>query len=101
MDDQPVTRLLPDWRGGDESALEQSTPLVHQELKRLARGAFRSGHPGHTLQPTALLHEAFEKLVAVDWRDHAHFFALASRRLSGVLPEQRPRMVAVRDMLDE
>ena len=87
MKDQPITKLLQDWRGGDAGALERLTPLVHHELKRLARGAFRSENPGHTLQPTALLNEAFEKLVDVDvdWQDRAHFFALASRMMRRIL----------------
>lgn len=87
MTDQSITRLLLDWRGGDEAALDQLTPLVFDELKRLARGAFRSENPGHTLQPTALLNEAFEKLVDVDvdWQDRAHFFALASRMMRRIL----------------
>jgi len=87
MDHQPITRLLQDWRSGDDAALERLTPLVHQELKRLARRAFRAENPGHTLQPTALLNEAFEKLVKVDvdWQDRAHFYALASRMMRRIL----------------
>jgi RNA polymerase sigma factor (TIGR02999 family) len=87
MEGRHITRLLADWRGGDESALEELTPLVFDELKHLARRAFRSERPGHTLQPTALLNEAFEKLVEVnvEWQDRAHFYALASRMMRRIL----------------
>ncbi len=87
MEERRITRLLADWRSGDESALEQLTPLVFDEMRRLARRAFRSESPGHTLQPTALLNEAFEKLVEVevDWQDRAHFYALASRMMRRIL----------------
>jgi RNA polymerase sigma factor (TIGR02999 family) len=82
-----ITRLLHAWSGGDGKALEQLTPLVYQELRRLARGVFRSERPGHTLQPTALVHEAFTRLVSagVSWQSRAHFYALAARQMRRIL----------------
>ena len=75
-----VTQLLTAWRGGDAQALEQLTPLVYRELHRLARGAMRGERPDHTLQTTALVHEAFIALAdaQVDWADRAHFYAIAA-----------------------
>lgn len=82
-----VTQLLRAWREGDERALEQLTPIVYQELHRLARGVFRGERSGHTLQPTALVHEAFLRLVDsdVDWQNRAHFYAIAARQIRRVL----------------
>ena len=82
-----VTRLLGAWRRGDAGALEQLTPLVYRELHRLARSAMRGERPGHTLQTTALVHEAFIGLAdaAVDWVDRAHFYAIAARQMRRIL----------------
>lgn len=82
-----LTRLLGAWRAGDRAALDALVPLVYAELHRLARGAFRGERPGHTLQTTALVHEAFEHLVSarVDWQDRAHFFAIAARQMRRIL----------------
>ncbi len=82
-----VSQLLAAWRGGDRDALEQLTPLVYRELHRLARGAMRGERPGHTLQTTALVHEAFIALAGarVDWADRAHFFAIAARQMRRIL----------------
>lgn len=82
-----MTQLLGAWRGGDRSALDRLVPIVYHELHRLARGALRGERPGHTLQTTALVHEAFEHLVdaRVDWQDRAHFFAVAARQMRRIL----------------
>ena len=82
-----LTQLLVAWRAGDRAALDALVPLVYSDLHRLARSAFRGERPGHTLQTTALVHEAFEHLVAarVDWQDRAHFFALAARQMRRIL----------------
>lgn len=82
-----ITRLLRAWSSGDAQALERLTPLVYQELRRLARGVFRGERAGHTLQPTALVHEAFTRLVnaEVSWQSRAHFFALAARQMRRIL----------------
>jgi RNA polymerase sigma factor (TIGR02999 family) len=82
-----ITQLLADWRAGDEAALQRLTPLVYGELRRLAQRLFRSESSGHTLQPTALVNEAFECLVRMDvsWRDSEHFFALSARLMRRIL----------------
>jgi RNA polymerase sigma factor (TIGR02999 family) len=83
-----VTRLLRAWSGGDPSALNALTPLVYEELHRRAHLLMRRENPGHTLQTTALVNEAYLRLVdlrQVSWRDRAHFFALASRVIRHVL----------------
>ncbi len=84
---ESITQLLSEWRAGDEAALERLTPLVYAELRRLAQRLFRSESPGHTLQPTALVNEAFEGLVRMDvsWQDRAHFFALSARLMRRIL----------------
>lgn len=82
-----VTQLLLQWRGGDHDALEELAPIVYNELRRLARHYMRGERSGHLLQTTALVHEAFVKLVdlEVEWRDRVHFFAIASRLMRRVL----------------
>src|SRR5437868_9823159 len=77
-----VTRLLVDWSQGDQGALEQLTPLVYSELRRLADRYLRRERPGHTLQSTALVHEAWMKLIdqrSVQWQNRAHFFGVAAQ----------------------
>ncbi len=82
-----VTRLLMDWRGGDANALDDLLPLVYEELRRLAARHMAGEADGHTLQPTALVHEAYVRLVDADieWQDRAHFFAAASRVMRRML----------------
>ena len=83
-----VTELLTSWCAGDESALAQLTPLVHDELHRLARRQMRNERAGHTLQTTAVVNEAYLKLVdlaRVRWQDRAHFFAMAARLMRHIL----------------
>jgi RNA polymerase sigma factor (TIGR02999 family) len=83
-----VTRLLRAWSSGDSDALNALTPLVYDELHRRAHLLMRREHPDHTLQTTALVNEAYLRLVdlrQVSWRDRAHFFALASRVIRHVL----------------
>jgi RNA polymerase sigma factor (TIGR02999 family) len=81
------TQLLTEWRSGHPQALDRLTPLVYDELRRLARGYMRGERRGHTLQATAVVHEAFLRLVQanVALQDRAHFFALASRLMRRVL----------------
>src|SRR5688572_27392289 len=77
-----VTRLLLAWRAGDQSAVDELMPLVHDELRRRARRLMRGERVGHTLQTTALINEAYLRLVdirLVQWQDRAHFFAMAAR----------------------
>jgi len=83
-----VTELLVAWSKGNKLALDQLAPLVEGELRRLARLYLGREAPGHTLQPTALINEAYLRLVAwksVDWRDRAHFFAVAAKMMRRIL----------------
>jgi len=83
-----ITALLVAWGRGEESALAQLTPLVHRELRRLARSYLRRERHGHTLQTDALVNEAYLHLIdlsRVEWRDRAHFFALAARLMRRIL----------------
>lgn len=81
------TQLLIDWRSGQPQALDRLTPLVYEELRRLARGFMRGERGGHTLQATAVVHEAFLRLIQanVPLQDRTHFFSLASRLMRRVL----------------
>jgi len=81
------TQLLEDWHSGQPQALNRLTPLVYEELRRLARHYMKSERGNHTLQATAVVHEAFLRLVQanVELQDRAHFFALASRLMRRVL----------------
>ncbi|HEY0407802.1 MAG TPA: sigma-70 family RNA polymerase sigma factor [Pyrinomonadaceae bacterium] len=83
-----ITRLLQDWRDGDQTALEKLMPLVERELHRIANRYMRREHPSHTLQTTALVNEAFLRLVdqkAVRWQNRAHFFAIAAQIMRRIL----------------
>jgi len=83
-----VTELLVGWAGGDDAALDQLTPLVHQELRRIARRHMAHERAGHVLQPTALVNEAYLRLVdirRVRWNDRVHFFAVAARLMRRIL----------------
>ena len=83
-----VTELLRAWGDGDDGALEQLTPLVEAELRRLARGYMRRERRGHTLQTTALVNEAFLRLTdarRVRWQDRAHFLGISARLMRRVL----------------
>jgi len=83
----PITDLLTRWQGGDDVALERLTAAVYAELHQIATVLFRREAPGHTLQPTALVHEAFINLTdaEVSWQNRAHFFALAARMMRRIL----------------
>jgi RNA polymerase sigma factor (TIGR02999 family) len=84
----PLTDLLVAWGQGDERALAALTPLVYNELRRLAQWYLVQERPGITLQATALVNEAYLRLVGVDrvrWQDRAHFFAMAARQMRRVL----------------
>jgi len=83
-----VTSLLRAWGRGDSAAIDRLTPLIYAELHRLAGRYMRREHPAHTLQATALVNEAFVRLVdvrTVDWQDRAHFFAVAARVMRRIL----------------
>ena len=88
MQNTEVTVLLNQLNDGDESAPERLLPLVYDDLRRLARAYFADEKPEHTLQPTALVHEAYIRLVNwenVDWQNRAHFFAVAAEVMRKIL----------------
>lgn len=82
-----VTQLLLEWRGGSQQALDALMPVVYDELRRLAQHYMRGERPEHTLQATALVNEAYLRLVdmKVSWQDRAHFFAVAARLMRRML----------------
>jgi len=83
-----LTQLLVRWRNGDRAALDEMTPLVYEELRRLARYFLAAERSNHTLQPTALVHEAYLRLIdqrSVDWRNRAHFLAMAATMMRRIL----------------
>lgn len=83
-----VTQLLVDWSNGDQAALEKLMPLVYDELHRMAKRHIGRERPGHTLQTTALVNEAYLRLVdqrSVRWQNRAHFFAIAARLMRRIL----------------
>lgn len=85
---QEFTQLLINWRNGDKTALDKMTPVVYDELRRLARHFLAAERPDHTLQPTALVHEAYLRLVdqhAVDWQNRAHFLGVAASMMRRIL----------------
>src|SRR5260370_1167791 len=84
---QSVTQLLAEWRAGNPQTREQLMPIVYGQLRALAGRLIASERPGHTLAATALVHEAYLKLVDVDvpWQDRAHFFTLAARMMRRIL----------------
>jgi RNA polymerase sigma factor (TIGR02999 family) len=86
-DRQLVTQLLQQWGAGDRQALDQLMPIVYDQLHKLASNCLRSERPDHTLRATALVHEAYLKLVQadVDWQDRVHFYAVSARILRRIL----------------
>lgn len=86
---QSVTKLLQRWSGGEPRALDELVPIVYDELRRLAGRCFSSERSGHTLRATALVHEAYMRLVDADieWQDRAHFYAIAARVMRRILVE--------------
>ena len=85
---QEITQLLLAWRGGDKQALDALVPLVYEELRRLARHFMRGQREGHTLQTTALVNEAYLRLIdssRVNWQNRAHFFAISAQLMRRVL----------------
>lgn len=101
---EEVTELLRAWRSGDEQADAQLLERVYQTLRNIAAAQLRRERREHTLQPTALVHEAYLRLVGqreVDWRDRAHFFGLASVTMRRVLVDHARRRRAKRRDPDE
>ncbi|HMF74072.1 MAG TPA: sigma-70 family RNA polymerase sigma factor [Bryobacteraceae bacterium] len=96
---QDVTKLLGQWQGGDREALNALTPLVYNELRRLAQSYINRERPNHTLQGTALVHEAYLRLIdqrQVAWRDRNHFFALAAELIRRILVDHARAKVAAK-----
>ncbi len=85
---QDVTRMLADWRDGDRSALNELLPIIYDELRQLAASYLRRESAGHTLQATALVNEAYLRLVGqaqVNWQNRAHFFGAAANLMRQIL----------------
>ena len=94
---QNVTELLLSWGEGDSAALDRLVPLLYDDLRRVARGHLRRERPGHSLQPTALVHEVFLRLVDVDrmtLKNRTHFFALSARLMRQILVDHARRQRA-------
>jgi len=94
-----ITDLLKAWGRGDSAALDRLTPLVYERLRRIARGYMRNERPGHTLQATALVNEAFLRLVEahdLDWTDRTHFFAMCARVMRRILVDAARSRAAVK-----
>ena len=101
MDTAPdVTQLLLAWSDGNRDALDELTPLIYRELKKLAESYLRRERVGHTLQPTALAHEAYIKLIDqqnVRWQNRAHFFGIAAQAMRRILVDHaRARLAGKR-----
>jgi len=91
---QQVTQLLVAWGGGDEAALDELMPLVYEELRRLAHQCMSRERPGHTLHTSALVNEAYLRLVdgkKIHWQDRAHFFGIAARLMRQILVDYARR----------
>ena len=85
---EDITRLLLDWGKGNQAALNELMPIVYDELRRLARHYMRAQRPGHTLQTTALVNEAYLKLIdssRVKWQNRTHFFAISAQLMRRIL----------------
>jgi RNA polymerase sigma factor (TIGR02999 family) len=94
-----VTALLDGWSRGDRGALDRLLPLVYAELRRIAARQLQRERAGHTLQPTALVHEAYLRLVGqrqVDWRNRAHFFGVAAQVIRRILVDHARRHNAIK-----
>jgi RNA polymerase sigma factor (TIGR02999 family) len=97
--DRNVTNLLVEWRRGDQAAFERLIPLVYQELRRVASARLHGESAGHTLQTTALVHEAYLRLVGLDrmsLENRTHFFAMAARLMREILVDHARRKQALK-----
>lgn len=93
-----ITELLRRWSAGDDSAAQQLFPLVYRELHRMAKRYMTQGGPGHTLQTTAVIHEAYLKLAGGerDWENRAHFFGVAAKAMRHILLDHARTNLAVK-----
>ena len=99
MEASEITRLLVDWSEGRREALDQLMPVVYQELRKIAAGYLRRERPDHTLQPTALIHEAYLRLMngaPPSWLSRAHFYGVAARVMRQLLVEHARAHAAVK-----
>jgi len=98
-DQVDITGLLVAWKDGDDEALDELIPIVYSELRRLARYQLRGERAGHSLQPTALTHEAFLRLFGtrrVSWQNRVHFFSVAAQSMRRVLVEHARKRSATK-----
>ncbi len=98
-DSENVTQLLQDWSAGNERALEELLPLIYNELRQLAHNFLYRERPGHTLQTTALVHEAYLKLIDqkdARWQNRSHFFAIAAQAMRRILIDSARRHAAMK-----
>lgn len=98
-DSENVTQLLQEWSKGNQRALEELLPLIYNELRRLAHNFLYRERPGHTLQTTALVHEAYLKLIdqkEARWQNRAHFFAIAAQAMRRILIDSARRHAALK-----
>ncbi len=96
---EQVTALLKEWSAGDRGALERLMPLVYGELRKLAAAHLKAERGDHTLQPTALVHEAYIRLVgqrSVSWANRAHFYGIAAQMMRRVLVDHARRRLAAK-----
>lgn len=96
---QPVSELLARWRAGDEESLRRLVPLVYDQLRRLAHYQLRKEHPGHTLQSTALVHEAYLRLAKQEpklFQNRAHFYAVCAQLMRQILVQHARRKKAAK-----
>ncbi len=98
-DNLPITSLLQSWRQGDRAALDKVAETVDAELRRLAASYLRRERPGHTLQPTALVNEAYMRLIgqaSQDWESRSHFVAIAANHMRQILVDYARRHIAAK-----
>jgi len=98
-DSENVTRLLSEWSNGNKQAFEELLPMIYHELRRLAHNFLYRERPDHTLQTTALVHEAYVKLIDqkdTHWQNRAHFFAIAAQAMRRILIDSARRHAAVK-----
>lgn len=98
-DSDKVTQLLADWSDGSQQALEELLPLIYNELRHLAHNFLYRERPGHTLQTTALVHEAYLKLIDqrdARWQNRAHFFAVAAQAMRRILIDSARKHAAAK-----
>ena len=99
MEERPITQLLHEFASGDKRALDHLIPLMYSELHKIADGHLRNERPGHTLQPTALVHEAYSRMVEQkqpDYRDRVHFLAVAAQVMRQILIDHARKKYAAK-----